>query len=240
MQIDPRSVAREIPGIFDEVFPQLTPGIVAHFNSGADEFYIEQVPSTLLAQSTLQRAMLFELGYSVGERLLANATIDWAQCAEVALRRQQAFFDAKPPGEISSFDKELATIVGKNLANRLRNISEERMLPLVLAPVIPGLEWIASGRGDFSVGRTLIEVKCTAKRFAAPDYRQVAIYWLLSYAAALEGRSAEWEHLILLNPRRGEQVSLRVDSFISTISSGRTKVDVLQLFMSLVGSRLTR
>jgi hypothetical protein len=240
MQSDPRSVAREIPGIFDEVFPQLTPGIVAHFNSGADVFDIQQIPSNLLAQSTLQRAMLFELGYSVGERILAHAPIDWDECVDVAFRRQQAFFDAKPPGEISSDDKALAMIVGENLAKQLTSMSDEAMSPFVLGPVIPGLEWIASGKGDFSVGQTLIEVKCTAKRFGAPDYRQVAIYWLLSYAASLEGRGEEWEHLVLLNPRRGEQVSLYVDSFVSTISSGRTKVDVLQLFMSLVGSRLTR
>ncbi|WP_157768585.1 hypothetical protein [Burkholderia ambifaria] len=51
MQIDPRSVAREIPGIFDEVFPQLTPGIVSHFNSNADEFEIREVPPALLALS---------------------------------------------------------------------------------------------------------------------------------------------------------------------------------------------
>src|SRR4051795_7426293 len=120
MQIDPRSVAREIPGILDEVFPQLTPGIVAHFNSGADNFEIQQLPAALLAQSTLQRAMLFELGYSVGERLLTNAGIDWDECIDVALRRQQAFFDAKQPEEISLCDKSLATIVGENLAARLR------------------------------------------------------------------------------------------------------------------------
>ena len=36
MQIDPRTVARNIPGIFDEIFPQLTPGIVMHFNLQAD------------------------------------------------------------------------------------------------------------------------------------------------------------------------------------------------------------
>jgi hypothetical protein len=240
VQIDPRSVARDIPGIFDEVFPQLTPGIVAHFNSGADNFKIEQVPPALLAQSTLQRAMLFELGYSVGERLLTNAAIDWDECVGVALRRQRAFFDAKQPEEISLCDKTLATIVGKNLATRLRTISEERGLPLMLSPAIPGLEWIASGRGDFSVGRTLIEVKCTAKRFSASDYRQVAIYWLLSYAASIENRDEEWHDFVLLNPRSGVEVSMRFDSFLSAVGSGRTKVDILQLFQSLVGSRLTR
>lgn len=87
---------------------------------------------------------------------------------------------------------------------------------------------------------TLIEVKCTAKRFSSSDYRQVAIYWLLSYAAAIEGRGEEWRDFVLLNPRSGMKVSMRFDSFLSVISSGRTKVDILQLFQALVGSRLTR
>jgi hypothetical protein len=240
MQIDPRSVAREIPGIFDEVFPQLTPGIVAHFNSGAVGFEIKEVPGALLAMSKLQRAMLFELGYSVGERLLTDAAIDWDECIDATLRRQQAFFDAKLPEKIELHDKTLATIVGGNLAAELRAMSAKRGQPLAMRPAIPGLEWIASAQGDFSVGRALIEVKCTAKRFSASDYRQVAIYWLLSYAAAIEGRGEEWQEFVLLNPRSGVAVSMRFAPFLSAIGSGRTKVDILQLFQSLVGSRLTR
>ncbi|WP_321947873.1 hypothetical protein [Paraburkholderia sp. J10-1] len=240
MQIDPRSVAREIPGIFDEVFPQLTPGIVAHFNSSAERFAIQEVSPALLALSKLQRAMLFELGYSVGERITTGTPIDWDECVDAALRRQQAFFDARLPGEIELCDKAVAAIVGANLAERLMEMSRERGLPLVLRPPIPGMEWIASGQGDFSVGHTLIEVKCTAKRFSASDYRQVAIYWLLSYAAAIEGRGNEWQDFVLLNPRSGVEVSMPYAAFLSAIGSGRAKVDILQLFQSLVGSRLTR
>lgn len=44
----------------------------------------------------------------------------------------------------------------------------------------------------------------------------------------------------LLNPRSGEEVSMSFDSFLKTISSGRTKVEILQVFQALVGSRLTR
>ncbi|RKT13278.1 hypothetical protein B0G69_6407 [Paraburkholderia sp. RAU2J] len=70
MQFDPRTVAREIPGIFDEVFPQLTPSIVAHLNNSALIVQVQPLQPKLLLLSTLQRAMLFELGYTVGERLL--------------------------------------------------------------------------------------------------------------------------------------------------------------------------
>lgn len=240
MQIDPRSVARDIPGIFDEVFPQLTPGIVAHFNSCAKEFQVQPLPQALLSQSKLQRAMLFELGYTVGERLLTETHIDWVACFEATLKRQRAFFDAKLPDQLDTGDQILAEIVGRNLSTELKAMSHKRGQPIVLSPSIPGLEWISSGHGDFALGRTLIEVKCTAKRFSSSDYRQVAIYWLLSYAAAIEGRGEEWQDFALLNPRSGEKVAMRFDSFLSVISSGRTKVDILQLFQSLVGSRFTR
>lgn len=240
VQIDPRTVAREIPGIFDEVFPQLTPGIVAHFNSCADEFRVQPLPPALLSQSTLQRAMLFELGYSVGERLLTRSEIDWAECFEETLRRQRVYFDAKLPDRLDAGDQVLAEIVGRNLSTELKAMSQNRSLPVVVRPHIPGLEWISSGYGDFALGQTLIEVKCTARRFSSSDYRQVAIYWLLSYAAAVESRGDEWRDFVLLNPRSGEKVSLRFDSFLSVISSGRTKVDILQLFQALVGSRLAR
>lgn len=240
MQIDPRTVARDIPGIFDEIFPQLTPGIVAHFNARADEFQVQALSPALLSQSKLQRAMLFELGYTVGERLLTGTEIDWDECFETTVRRQRAFFDARLPDQLDAGDQVLAEITGRNLSTALKAMSQKRSLPVVLRPGIPGFEWISSGHGDFSLGQTLIEVKCSAKRFSSPDYRQVAIYWLLSYAAAIERRGEEWQDFVLLNPRSGVTVSMRFDAFLSVISSGRTKVDILQLFQSLVGSRLPR
>lgn len=240
MQIDPRTVARDIPGVFDEIFPQLTPGIVAHFNSCAETFPIEALPPALLSQSTLQRAMLFELGYTVGERLLVGAKIDWAECFEATLKRQRVYFDAVLPEKLDAGDQVLAEIIGRNLSTGLAGMGRQRGLPIVLRPNIPGLEWISSGFGDFSLERTLIEVKCTAKRFSSSDYRQVAIYWLLSFAAAVEGRGEEWQDFVLLNPRSGDKVSMHFDAFLAVISSGRTKIDILQLFQSLVGSRHTR
>lgn len=240
MQIDPRTVARDIPGMFYDVFPQLTAGIVGHFNSQATKLDSIPLPATLLAQSRLQRAMLFELGTAVGERLVAGAEVDWDVCSAAALKRQRAYFDAKLPEVFDETDKTLATIVGENLAAALRALSGDAGCPIVLNPPIPGLEWIANGYGDFAIARTIVEVKCTAKRFSAADYRQVAIYWLLSYAAAVEGHKDEWTHFALLNPRRGELVFMRFDAFLSTVSNGLTHVDILQLFQSLVGSRRTQ
>lgn len=241
MQFDPRTVAREIPGIFDEVFPQLTPGIVAHFNAASTELSVQPLRQDLLRQSALQRAMLFELGYTVGERLLKDAAdIDWPACFAETVQRQRAYFDAKLPEQLDPIDQHLAETVGRNLAAVMTSLSASTGNPIVFRPHIPGLEWISGGYGDFALGSTLVEVKCTAKRFSSADYRQVAIYWLLSFAATVEGRGKEWRHFMLLNPRSGDMVMMTFDAFLSIISSGRTKVDILQLFLSLVGSRLTR
>lgn len=241
MQFDPRTIARNIPGVFDEVFPQLTPGVVAYFNKSELTVPIQSLRPDLLRNSTLQRAMLFELGYTVGEALLSGAVvIDWSSCFAETLRRQRVYFDAELPDQLTEGDKLLAETVGRNLANTMTEMSRTSGHPIVIRPQIPGLEWIANGRGDFSLGSTLVEVKCTAKRFSAADYRQIAIYWLLSFSASIEGHSEEWQNFVLLNPRNGVQVSMKFDSFLSIISSGRTKVEILQLFQSLIGSRLTR
>lgn len=241
MQFDPRTVAREIPGIFEEVFPQLTPGTVAHLNATSEILPVQPIRQDLLQQSALQRAMLFELGYTVGERLLQDATqIDWPACFADTVRRQRAYFDAELPEKLETVDQILAETVGRNLATAMTSLSTSAGHPIVFRPRIPGLEWISSGYGDFALGKMLVEVKCSAKRFSSADYRQIAIYWLLSFTAAVEGHGVEWQKFTLLNPRSGETVTMTFDAFLSIISSGRTKVDILQLFLSLVGSRMTR
>lgn len=238
MQHDPRTVARDIPGIVDELFPQLTPGTISHINSKIESFPITRVSDSLLARSKTQRAMLFELAYAVAEVLLSGTTeIDWDECFSRALQRQRNFFDAKLPEHLEAVDKEIAHIVGKNLSSILRKLTLEQRASLTARPSIPGMEWISNGIGDFSIDSCLIEVKCTANRFSSADYRQVAIYWLLSYVASIEGRGEEWKSFILLNPRRGELTRMRFDTLIGITSGYRTKVEILQSFQSLIGSR---
>lgn len=239
MQPDPRTVARDIPGILDEIFPQLTTGNVAHINTQIAPVPVKRIPPWLLLRSKLQKAMLFELAYTVGDSFLQGATsIDWEYCFAETLKRQRAYFNAKLPDKLEPHDQTIAEIVGRNLADTLKAMSKERREQLVVRPFIPGLEWVSSGNGDFALGGTLIEVKCTAKRFSSADYRQVAIYWLLSYAASIEGRGEEWRDFVLLNPRSGEKLTMRFDSLLSTIGGSRTKVEILLLFQSLIGSRI--
>ncbi|RZM20554.1 MAG: hypothetical protein EOO88_35850 [Pedobacter sp.] len=240
MRTDPRTVARQIPGLLDDVLPQLTPGLVSHFNSSANRIEVESLNASLLHESKLQRAMLFELGYAVAEQMLLRNEIDWEQAGAVAVSRQRKFYDASIPEHFDGGDKILAEIVARNLVLALGTLSTQNGGVVISNPVVPGFEWISTGTGDFSLGESIVEVKCSSRNFTTADYRQVIVYWLLSYAAALEGRGTEWREVILLNPRTGRIVRFKIDSFIAYTGSGMAKIEILQAFQAVVGSRLQR
>ncbi len=185
---DPRTVARDIPGIFDALFPQLAPGVVMHFNREAYQIEgCDEVAPELMLATKLSHAMLFEIAVAASEQLINNFPLDWDEALSIAVNRQQKHFDVKIPLELADIDKNIAKAVATNLARMLEHIQLSSFEPAIdCAPHIPGYQWIASGSGDFSVGRHLIEVKCTNKPFSSSDYRQIMMYWLLSYAAAIE------------------------------------------------------
>jgi hypothetical protein len=83
----------------------------------------------------------------------------------------------------------------------------------------------------------LIEVKCTNKHFSSSDYRQIVIYWLLSYFSAIERDDEEWSHGVLINPRMNLSVRFSFDELIRIIAADRSKVDILELFSSMIVSR---
>jgi hypothetical protein len=235
---DPRTIARDIPGLLDSVFPQLTPGVVAHLNHTAEWVPpAEAVPQELVALSKLQHAMLFELGVAVGEDIIQEKTVDWDACIARAVARQRRHFDAKIPALIDEVDKKIAMKVGVNLSQMLAVLDIEQPFPIITAPTIPGFQWIASGSGDFSIGRSLVEVKCTNKGFSSADVRQVMMYWLLSLAASLERVGDEWAEAILLNPRKGTWVRVDYAELLALIGAGRTKIEALELFSALIQSR---
>jgi hypothetical protein len=235
---DPRTVAREIPGIFDSIFPQLTPGIVAHLNRDSLSIQgVQAVPSELIAESTLQHAMLFEIGFAAGEQLVSKNVINWETSLERAVSRQRRHFDAKIPNDVTASDRNLAELIANNIAHMLRDIRGSATNEIVISPRIPGFQWIASGNGDFSFGSDLVEVKCSSRNFSSSDYRQIIFYWLLSYASSVENDSLEWESGFLLNPRSVKVVKVNFDELIKITGAGRSKVEVLEVFSAMVGSR---
>lgn len=235
---DPRTIAREIPGICNILFPQLTAATVTYFNRGAQSFdKIEAVPDELIQASELQHAVLFEIAYARGEQLLNGVVeADWSGCLKVAVERQKNHFDAKLPDDLTKQDIKAAEHVAKNMVAMLETLqqsfSEEN---LVKSPEIFGFQWISSGNGDFSMSDKLIEVKCSSRNFGSADYRQILMYWLLSYMASIEKGALEWKTGILLNPRKNRFIEVSFDDLVSATAVDKTKVDVLELFTSVVG-----
>jgi hypothetical protein len=192
------------------------------------------VPDELILESGLQHAMLFELASAAAEQLLDDVGApDWDVALALAVRRQRRHFDARLPGKLTENDKGVAKLVAGNLQLMLAALAGGSQI--VTSPHVPGLQWVASGVGDFSFDSTLVEVKCTGRRFGAADYRQVLMYWLLSYAASIEGRGSEWSRAVLLNPRQNLFVDISFNELIEITGAGRTKVELLQLFLWMVG-----
>jgi hypothetical protein len=237
---DPRTIARDIPGLFDALFPRLVPAFVANLNRQSIQVpECQAVPPDLVSASSLQRAMLFEVAVAATEQLITgHSAVDWDACLSVALRRQREHFDAKLTSHLSATDKEVSLRVATNLVSMLRYLqSTSAGEPLVHAPEVPGYQWIASGVGDFALGEDIIEVKCTNKHFSSADYRQVVMYWLLSYSAAIEVGGREWVGVTLVNPRLNLIVKFKFDDLIEVISAGRSKVELVEILSSMIESR---
>jgi hypothetical protein len=235
---DPRTIARDIPGICDILFPQLTAGTVLYFNKKIKKLDgIEPVPAELVEASSLQQAMLFEIAYARGERLLEGSLPDnWDDYLKIATQRQKRYFDAVIPANLSDNDKTAAQWVSNNMVNIITDICKsEPTQTLITSPEIYGFQWIASGEGDFSIGTKLIEIKCSRKNFGSIDYRQILMYWLLSYAASIESKGIEWETAILINPRLNHVLEIPFDNIISVSSAGKSKIEIIELFASIVG-----
>jgi hypothetical protein len=239
---DPRTIARDIPGVLDALFPQLAQGVVASINRRSVSLpHLKAVTPELVEASGLQKAMLFEVAVAAAEQLVdQRKSIDWDMCLEIAAQRQREHFDAAVPRALSETDMVVALWVAKNLFAMLEEFrSFAPNEKLIRAPMIPGYQWIASGVGDFSVGTTLIEVKCTNKRFSSSDYRQILMYWLLGYCAAIESGKPEWSSGILVNPRLNLFVRFSFDEIILVVGGGQSKVELVELFSAIIGSRST-
>lgn len=240
---DPRTVARDIPGVLDVLFPRLSGGLVAHFNRTAFTFpSITSVPDALVEQSALKRAMLFELAIARAERLLeGHLKPDWDDCLQVAARRQRRHYDAKVPVEIADCDRQVAEHSAQNLVAMLARVQAQHpKAKLETSPAIPGMGWIASGTADFSLGNILIEVKHTDRNFVSADFRQVLMYWVLKYASAIEGSLDVWSDCLLLNPRRNSALLVNFDELLHSASASSSRVELYELLRSIVGQDLEK
>lgn len=235
---DPRTVARDIPGVLDILFPRLTGGLVGALNKTMFSFDgIVPLSVELVDESRLHKAMLFELSAVLAEKiLLGNDATDWDDVLQIAVERQRQHFDAKIPDKLVQHDKDLSYHAASNLVAMLRSVQEQHPdSELLISPAIPGLGWVSSGFGDFSLGKILIEVKHTDRNFMARDFRQVLMYWLLKYSAAIERGEDVWTECLFLNPRRNSGLLFNFDEILRSASSSSNRVELLELLRSVVG-----
>ena len=108
---DPRMVARELTGLCDSIFPRLVPSIVAHVNHEMSGSLggCTPVSDELVEQSSLQRALLFEIGIVVAEmKRWDGKRVDWKVCVDRAVERQRRFYDRKTPEKVGPIDRMIA------------------------------------------------------------------------------------------------------------------------------------
>jgi hypothetical protein len=236
-------VARDIPGVLDILFPRLSGSLVTSLNKTMFQFGgVEAVPDDLVEQSRLQHSMLFELAEVRAEKLLSGELVsDWGECLKSAIARQRQHFDAKLPEEISGIDIEIAEWSARNLIQMIKYVrGQYSNFELASSPRIPGLGWVASGVGDFSLGTILIEVKYSDRNFVAGDFRQILIYWLLKYAASLAGSGEIWSDCILMNPRRNAALWVKFDDLLRSASPGMSRVEAYEQLRVVIGSDFDR
>jgi hypothetical protein len=232
---DPRTIARDIPGVLDVLFPKLTGGLVAHLNKKMFSFEkIVAVPEALIEQTQLQKAMLFELSSARAEGILRGDEVaDWSEYLRSASQRQRHHYDARIPEELREEDIAIAEHAAQNLTSMLASVQAQRgNVALEQSPMIPGLGWVASGNGDFALGPMLIEVKHTERNFVSGDFRQVLMYWLLKYAHCVENTYDIWSEILLLNPRRNAALHLNYDYLLRSASARLNRVELVVLLRS--------
>jgi len=239
---DPRTVARDIPGVLDTLFPRLSGSLVAALNRSAFHYSgLAPVPGELVDQSQLQKAMLFELAVARAELILSGqADPEWTECLALALERQSRHYDAQKLDGIEAGDKKVAEHAARNLVSMLGRTSKRLDFPIVRSPVIPGMGWVASGTGDFAIGKVLVEVKHTDRNFIAGDFRQVLMYWLLKYASVIEGDDEVWTECLLLNPRRNSGLAVNFDKLLQAASSNSNRVELCEALRSIVEHDIVR
>lgn len=240
---DPRTVARDIPGVLDILFPRLSGGLVSSLNKRMFAFQgIESVSEELIEISQIQKAMIFEISVVRAESFLnGNPEPSWEDALQLASVRQRRHYDARVPKALGACDRKIADHAARNLVAMLNRVQADNPdVKLEVGPTVPGLGWIATGNCDFSLGRILIEVKHTDRNFVAGDFRQVLMYWLLKYAAAIENNGEFWSDLLLLNPRRNAALMINFEYLLKSASANSSRIELYELLRSIIGHDVDR
>ena len=239
---DARTVSRELGGLFESVFPRLIPSVVKHVNRtySASLAGHDPIPTELIKRSSLQKAMLFEVAVAVAEMIRwEREKFNLNVCISRAIQRQRKHYDAKLSRTLTESDRSIVCWTARNLNAMLDHVELLYSNAVVAEPLIPGFGWISNSVGDFACGNCIVEVKCSGRSFSTADYRQVTIYWLLSYMRSLESETGHWRNLMLLNPRMNAMVSVEYQELLRLISGGQDTIEIVQAFIPFFSSGMT-
>jgi hypothetical protein len=223
----------------DSVFPRLSGAMVGALNRKTFRFNcVQSVDEGLIQKSSLHNSILFEASSILVEGKVEGG--EWGESATAiiaAADRLSAYFNAKPVPPFEDHDIQIVNTVAENLFGMLGNYAAQMGVNVINSrPRFRGFGWIASGVGDFAVGRTVIEVKNTAKPFSADDYRQLLVYWLLDYAASIEKGGPNYETYLLVNPRRNIAVQGSFSSLLDQAAGEKGKLEVYETFRARFAS----
>lgn len=119
-----------------------------------------------------------------------------------------------------------------SIANRLIVYCQGKVVST--CPAFDGCGLLACCEGDILVdGNVLVEVKAGERPFRSVDYRQLAIYTALRFAAG----HGYFERLVLLNPRTGLSVDVRFETFVSEIG-GQNPIQFCQSLIDSMAENL--
>lgn len=110
------------------------------------------------------------------------------------------------------FDINDVTVAMKDdafvIKERLFHTFSDYYADIHIHPRLKGYGRLASCYPDIFIVDRLIEVKSSKYRFRVEDYKQVFLYAFLAHQNGIKTN-----HLELLNPRRGEKVTMEIDNF---------------------------
>lgn len=233
---DPRTIARDIPIIFNILFPRLTSGVVTQYNQLPESLSsISSLNSEMTKSSYRSAAFIYEMGYAKANQIISGEPENWQVCHQKAYEKQSRFYDFNSPHHPTEEDKKIIEKLARNLVQILISLKQTPNENIILNPEIAGFSWIANSRGDYAISSSLIEAKCSKSDFSMADFRQVLIYWLLSYLDSLKSQNNnEWENLILVNPRLNKILKINVETILPVISDDKSKPEIVHKFRELI------
>ncbi|WP_147451536.1 hypothetical protein [Corallococcus llansteffanensis] len=104
--------------------------------------------------------------------------------------------------------------------------------PIEFTPRFRGAGVLDSCEGDLSIGTCLIEVKTTVRKPSGRDLRQIITYLALDFNSG----QRRWTSVGLFNPRRATIHVVPIESWIPSLSGGRTPLDVFSEIISFTQS----